>query len=562
MKKARGLVLWGVAVLLLSCEKEGVLEGSGEKVAVNISLEDIVYKGNETVMRGDYSGAETVRVPLGEGLFMFTTIEEDMETPTRAGVALEEGALVRVVAYNGSTAESTTEYTVVGGVLTTSTALEVNTGTTYNFVAYSYNSAASPTYPGPKITVASPHDLLWGSESKLITSSDNSVSITMDHLFAQVRVKATTNSVVNQPNITNMTGITVTPGNTMDLTIETGVVEQNATVAAQSVSSWPSLNNKTVTSNPITVNTGTANPIYVNIGSVTLAGYSPFTNLKARFNKVLAAGTSYTLVVNFQETIFARSNIYWKSTGTNTGYLTFDTQENGHEGYQGVFFKRGSLVGISPAQPSAGDNSFSSSVPVYKPKADGTGWEISSYSAWTSIPYLQGQVLNVVDDPAAGTGEICRYINSGYKLPVRSDISSISVLYWNTSTVTADGWKMGDGSFTLHGEASNAEGTADLLSDVAVNDPDLTKPRNGAGIKLGSVENQTKGVTLVASGRRWDNSSAGALANVGTEGFYWSVNWIAASDAPFRFSLQHWNFLSAGTQDDTFAGTVRCVRNN
>jgi hypothetical protein len=346
MKKIGVLVLAGLAVLLAGCEKEGALEGSGEKVAVNNSLGDVVYSGNETVTRGDAPEMETVSVALGEGLFMHTTIEKNREADMRAGEALEDGVKVRVVAYNGSTAESTAEYTVMNGALTTATALEVSTGTPYTFVAYSYNSAISPTYPGPAITVDPANDLLYGKESKTITATDNNVYITMNHQFAQIKVKARTTFVSGRPAIKALSGVTVTPGNPLDLTLETGAVANNAAVATQAVSMWSAFNDSVVTSEPITVNTGAANPIYLNINSVEIDGYDePFTGIKAAFKKALEVGYSYT------------------------------------------------LVGISPMGAWTNDD-----TPVYEPDGGG-GWKMSTYPSWGAIPYEDNTSATVVGDP-------------------------------------------------------------------------------------------------------------------------------------------------------------------
>jgi hypothetical protein len=560
-------VLCGVVFLLLSCEKEVGLEERGEKVAVHVSLDDIVYKGDETVTRGYSSMLETIRVPLGDDLYMFTTIEEDMEVPTRAGVALEEGVMVRVVAYNGSTAESTTEYTVTGGALVTATALEVNMGTNYKFVAYSYNDATSPTYPGPKITVAPPHDLLWGMESKLITASDNSVSITMSHLFAQVKVKATTTGVEGQPNITNMTGVTVTPGNAMDLTIETGVVEPNAAVATQSVSPWSAWNNKTVTSNPITVNTGTANPIYVNIGSVTLVGYSPFTNLKAQFNKALAAGSSYTLVVNFQKTDFAWSNIYWVSTGGNDGYLTFDKGTSGHEMYQGVFFKWGSLVGISPTGGTGEYFEFDNTVPIYKPTS-ATTFTRTTTANWSDIKAMSlpanvaaggvtNYVLNQGNSLSAMTGDICNFIDANYRLPNWGDFylsldygSTSGSFSWNASSPILGGWKSIGGTWSMapspYISSTNDEGTYMI-------------PR-GASLR---------GITsFPASGYRSEVGSGGSLYctfgyQVGVFGYYWSAYVVERSSAIHIPILSYNGSIMSPVQGSSLkeAYAIRCIKN-
>jgi hypothetical protein len=422
-------VLCGVVFLFLSCEKEGALEGSGEKVRVNISLEDIVFSGNETLTRGHRASSETVQVSLRDGLYLNMTLEPNEEAPTRAD-ALENGVKVRVVAYNGTTPESSTEYEVSGGALTTNTALEVSTGTTYKFVAYSYNSAVSPDYPGPTITVASPHDLLWGSTSKLIQATDYDVSITMNHLFSQVNVKATSANLPNQPKIMNMTGVTITPGTTVDLPIFTGIISQNATAATQTIPSWNGFNNITVTSNPVAVNTGSSNPIFVNIGSLELYGFAPFDNLRAKFKKALTVGTSYTLVVNFYETDFAGSNIYWVSTGENDGYLTFDKWTSANSMCQGVFFKWGSLVGISP-KDHANDaiGSFNSSTPIYKPTSE-TTFTKTTTANWSDIPlilspgyvYAGNYLMTVGNDWAAGTGDICNFIDSDWRLPTTDEL--------------------------------------------------------------------------------------------------------------------------------------------
>jgi hypothetical protein len=514
-------VLFGAAFLLSSCEKDGGLEGTGEKVAVNISLGDVAYRGHETVTRGYDSEAEAVRVPLGDGVYLFATLEEDLEAPMRAGVPLEEGAKVRVVAYDGSTIESTTEYEVMGGALVTVTALEVNVGTTYTFVAYSYNNGTSPdypTFPDTEITVGPPHDLLWASVPKLITSSDYNVSITMKHQFAQVLVKATTTLVSGQPVIKNMSGVTVTPGHSVDLTIETGDVEENAAVT-QSVLSWNDLDTKTVTSDPIVVYPGTANPVFVNIGSVTIAGYNPFTNAQAEFKKALTAGTSYTLVVNFQKTLWAKSNVYWKwnNSGDHTqgGYMTFDTEENGHQGYQGLVFKWGSLVGISPVGGSSPAYNAGESMPA-------------SYSTWSSIPSLQDASVSMTD-PNISTlyGDICKYINPNYRLP-----------YYDFS----NSWEIVDG-YTGGVTTSETDGTYDFIAN------NIRYAKNKA---MGNVCVPLSGMSY----------PAGSPYGVGIQGFYWTSE--SDHTMVFGYAFNHTEGYSArvGAYRSSPRGYfVRCIHN-
>jgi hypothetical protein len=541
MKSLGVAVLFGAAFLLSSCAQEGALDGAGEKVAVNISLGDVAYRGHETVMRGDNSAAEAVRVPLGDGVYMFATLEEDLEAPTRAGIPLEEGAKVRVVAYDGSTIESTTEYEVTGGALVSATALEVSLGTTYTFVAYSYNNGTSPDYPtipATEITVAPPHDLLWGSVSKPISASDHSVQITMSHQFAQVRVKARTTFVSGRPAIMNMSGVTVTPGNAVDLTIETGAVAKNVAAATQAVSAWSAFNDSVVTSDPILVYTGTANPIYVKIGSVTIAGYNPFTNAQAEFKKALAAGTSYTLVVNFQKTLWAKSNVYWKWNDTSNhnlgGYLTFDTEENGHEGYQGLVFPFGTLVGVSPV---GNFPSYNSSVPIY---AAGRSMPTTYAALNSELGYFP--VSNVSNGTVSGydllhlRGDICYYINSDYRLPNSVDFDVAGS--WGQN-----GWERVDGNFGAV-TTSEDDGTYDFIA-------------NG----ISYARNTEMGVCLPFSGYRicYIYNSAVPITNVGIEGFYWGSRRYSTTSPYFRVNAD-----GAGTSGGVYDPEgcfVRCIHN-
>jgi hypothetical protein len=555
MKKI--VVLCGIVFFLLSCEKEGILEGSGEKIRVNISLEDIVFNGNETLTRGHRASSETVQVSLRDGLYMNMTLEPDEEAPTRAD-ALANGVKVRVVAFNGTTPESTTEYTVTGGALTTSTALEVNTGTTYKFVAYSYNSAVSPDYPGPTITVASPHDLLWGSTSKLIQATDYDVSITMNHLFSQVNVKATSIHLPDQPKIMNMTGVTITPGTTVDLPIFTGMISQNATAATQTIPSWNGFNNVTATSNPVAVNTSTSNPIFVNIGSLELDGFDPFDNLQAKFKKALSVGTSYTLVVNLYETLFVGSNIYWVSTGGNDGYLTFDKGTSAKSMCQGVFFKWGSLVGVSPT-PSSDSNeygSFTATTPIYKPTS-ATTFTKTTTANWADIlpvnaptTYSSNYLLTIGNNWSAGTGDICNFIDSEYRLPNWSEfamgataVKEDPYFLWDssnpTTTLIAGGWARIDGDWSFV-STMNDDGTTIIVSGASLH-----------------------GATFPAAGMRFfvDGLFTDDIGlSVGEAGEYWGGSiYFATSASYIQFSM---NEIFSGGFNTDCACPVRCVKIN
>jgi uncharacterized cupredoxin-like copper-binding protein len=582
------LVLCGLAALLagllLSCEKEEGLKEKGEMVMVNISLGGVLYNGNEMVTRGYAEEGETVTVALGEGLFMYTRIEKNRVAEMRAGgEALEDGVKVRVVAYQGGTIKGTGEYTVQSGVLVSSngSGFAVEEGE-YTFVAYSYNSTTSPDHSAAVVTVASPNDLLWGSKLEDVNAMNNEVTITMKHKFAQVRVKATIDDV----DITNIDGVTVSPGNSADLTVETGnLVKNGAAVAAAVPISWGEWSDgEEVTSEPVVIYTG-MNNIIVNIGSITIDGYDePFTNAKAVFNKALEEGYSYTLVISFQRTRWAKSNIYWDGQK-----LTFDTYENSHQGYQGVYFKWGSLIGISPAQGAGSTenekDAFSGDTPMYVPIVNSplensswkatTGSEMAAdedfptveinWDAWESttsgaatsasnIPYMDGRYAKtgtsygvdntyVMDDALnldtayqGFRGDICRYLSTktkvvkgDWRLPKASDFGA------------ASDWTMVNG-YSSNTAWGHVWGMVDLLSIT----------------NMGRITNAGEGdVVLPAAGYRVD----GTLRYVGRNCDYWSGS---ASDATRGYVLRFYeNSSTTATEYDRgrYGFSVRCVRN-
>jgi hypothetical protein len=587
-------LLGGLVFLLAGCENDGLLGGSGEKVTVNFSLGDIDYKGDETITRGYAERTEIVKVPLGDDVFMFASLEADLEAPTRA-VALEDGVKVRVIAYNETAStETSMEYTVVNGALTTSTAMTIETGNNYIFVAYSYNSTDSPTYPATTITMAPTEDLLWGTASKFITLSDNSVHITMSHIFAQIKVKATTTTVVHQPVIKSLTGVTVTPGNQVTLTVKTGAIAKGV-VAAQTVSAWNNMNTTTVTSDPILVYTGTSNPIYVNINSVTIDGYLAFTGIPpVAFKSALTGGTSYTLVVNFQKTRFAKSNIYWKwndpEDESQGGYMTFDTTENGHQGYQGLVFKWGSLVGVT-MNGSHFEGNIPIFVPIVKTPLSTSTWKATIGKAmkndtdfptvtenwdWLDntdhvkeVPYMDERY--VATTGGSGTymieeavnrdttyqgfrGDICQYLGktqpalAGYRMPLKSEFEGDYALGlpgpWTTSV---------DPNHFPYGYT---DGTADFLDGS----------KNGAGREGGWIILPSRGnVILPASGFRHRHYgspfSEGYWGAFGTIGYYWcggAIQHLLFSHIEFSF----YNAPAiASAYDHRGSGmSVRCVQ--
>jgi hypothetical protein len=169
---------------------------------------------------------------------------------------------------------------------------------------------------------------------------------------------------------------------------------------------------------------------------VELSGNIPHTfyGPVAKFNKTLAPGYNYTLIVELKETRWAGSNIYLDD---NHG-LRFDKAGNrAKEAFQGVFFKWGSLVGIAPG------TEFSDTDTDLYYSIDHEQYDLFNDS-WDNIPYIDPEAEHLSSDdrtnmkiiaPEWNTpeiwgqrkGDICQYLGSlnigleGYRLPTSAE---------------------------------------------------------------------------------------------------------------------------------------------
>jgi hypothetical protein len=329
-------------------------------------------------------------------------------------------------------------------------------------------------------------------------------------------------------------------------------------------------------------------------------------NASGTFSTTLAAGSSYKLYVKLRVPKWAGSNIYWVKTGSydngsgdsgDVGYLTFDPyyvdgNDAPHKGYQGVFFKFGSLVGISPAMGSTGTtlekHYFSNATPVYIPIYDedypvtGSTWKSPHTSDYTSahwvetlggmaenatetIPYMDGSYTTMINNRSSTyvsedarnnassyqglRGDICRYLStetgvvSGeYRLPTSYEFGTNGG-YWDVSAPVAGGWMKG-AAFTTDNTAGNAEGTIDLITDKS----------------LGFVFNQTMGnVVFPASGHR--NYDSGMLDDVGNSVLYWSSS-SNSSTGGYNLRCDGSDLSAGSVYYRSYAFAVRCVVND
>jgi uncharacterized protein (TIGR02145 family) len=275
----------------------------------------------------------------------------------------------------------------------------------------------------------------------------------------------------------------------------------------------------------------------------------------------LDAGYTYTFndpTLTKEETTWAGSNIYWDSVKKQ---LTFAPADNtNYDAYQGVFFKWGSLVGISPAQYNS-SNDWSTGVTTYVPEYDSetstfTKWNFMGYTSYGNVPYeddpftapyntSQNRLYYADAEKQATqwadkTGDICQFLGAigaapaGYRMPRAEEFGATG---WTTA-INPPGTEWGSDN-TL----GNVYGTALL---------------NTKG--YARWENTRKeAVNFPAAGSRAD-FPAGELSGVGLVGYYWSSS---ASNATSGYNLNFFDsrIYPSGQGNRQSANPIRCVKN-
>ncbi|MDR0940193.1 MAG: hypothetical protein LBN29_12775 [Mediterranea sp.] len=233
-------------------------------------------------------------------------------------------------------------------------------------------------------------------------------------------------------------------------------------------------------------------------------------------------GYSYTIKSKLSKRPieFAASNIYWDG-----GKLTFDEEEtSGSTNWakQGVFFKWGSLVGISPAQVN-GSDAWSGDVTVYVPQYNsgtGSSWYDGPSSgapynltgAWEDIPYftppatttdLNDASYNTTDMYNAYTGDICQYLGligaapSGYRMPTHQDFAELG-----------RPWRLVGSDSSTDTSIGVADGTANLASKAYLANSTRSLPASGQRYGNAAFLGTIQSVGTYTSSRYWESKAA------------------------------------------------------
>jgi hypothetical protein len=443
-------LLCGLIYLLSSCVKEeGNNRRDGEKMELAFTVHIGSY-GNDVVVE-TRSAKKTELVSnvfrVATDVFMYATLEEEHPVTTRATYNLNNGARVRIMAFSGGPAYTTeagqADYTVTATGLTPVTSdLSVATGNTYKFVAFSFNDNlnlpvhVSNTGIDFDATAHTVSDLLLGITDEIPipvpTTTVQPVELTLEHTFSRVKVEASTLDIVDPiVNINKMGGVSVSPSYSL-LRLNTATRQLSPTNPGNpentftKLTQWrqinptggwlapDALNFREVESDYAMIYTHAANVISLFIDTLivdnTNLGHYEFRLSNINVQQLpMVAGHSYKLKLNFQRQIWAGSNIFWD--GTKLTFLP-ETTPPSQQGYQGVYFMWGSLVGISPI------GTFNDATTTLYMPIPGTGgvdsWRMVTATNQTSngwggltmadIPHVQTGTLyspNYLDDHTA-----------------------------------------------------------------------------------------------------------------------------------------------------------------
>lgn len=244
---------------------------------------------------------------------------------------------------------------------------------------------------------------------------------------------------------------------------------------------------------------------------------------------------------------WAGSNIYWDGTK-----LTFDdvgVQTN--EKYQGVYFKWGSLWGISPS-----GNWTDNSTVVYKP--NGGGYIASTAATWDAIPFWEPGTITANRDlkyltetvhstanTASGYGDICKYLTGQaggtlhgkkWRLPTSNEFNSVVASESSLTDLTSGNNTDYTWSWTGTAGTANANGTATFLKGVRKSEAGGTPFFPAAGYR---------------------HSNSGTLFFVDVSGHYWSSSPSGALGYYLYFNRG--SVIPAANYTRAYGFTVRCV---
>jgi hypothetical protein len=524
----------------------------GPPVPVSISLLGISAGDAEDVTRSAAPVEPvTETVTLGDGMLMEMSLAPDPAAELRAdSFPLANGVKFLLIAVTAAEGEylSHAEYTMDTSGPVSNDSVTVPWGWNCRFLCVSLNSSESPldyatglaSGQTPQFTgIQGTTDLLyWRSDPMTVTAARTLLVALRHKLHSRIRVRVSTSYNNWKLKAVDNSKISLHyRQQSATLNADGTVTATGSATTAGPVFSWP------VLATPDTVHTSNDTVAYLGNASLQIGiSQNAFTlndygekqlptssgTTYAVFSGVsLEPGKRYLLRLRVREPMFASSNIYWDGSK-----LTFDeympdpfTQNK----YQGVYFKFGSLVGISPIG-SATDaivyiptyNSVTPSLSTWDGSSDISN---STFGTYDAISYVSHGTLSErsnryvsnlsVDTFTVRRGDICRYLELIGAAPGRP--ATPAGLHWSLPTSAEFG-----PTNAAWADAAGWTRTASWTGSTSTDDPSGRSEVISWGGLFGATSN-----LFPASGSRL---TGGALSGVGNLCYYWSGSVYTTAD--------------------------------
>lgn len=286
-------------------------------------------------------------VDMGNGFDAVCTLSPQQSSCAKSIINMTSGVYYRVIIYN-STGTALVGYKdyVAGASSDSQTPFTLDAGTTYKYVAYSYNTQTAIGDAAPTIsTTLTPNlglDLLYTSGSFTAAYPTTSITLTFKHLVAGIDVELDSNGMFG-PMGTTTTSITgqlrkgtLTLSSGSFVTASSTTDDSNVSSASSSTSSrWSSVAT-TDTTRTVSFYSAPGNTITLNVTfnliqikqdySTTTSGYWEFSNKSVSFGSIALTAAkkyichvylraSYLQIGSASDTKWARGNLYLASDG-------------------------------------------------------------------------------------------------------------------------------------------------------------------------------------------------------------------------------------------------------
>ncbi len=467
MKGWRALVLSAlVCGSLYSCKESKDSIASSGKASVSIQLlgvENPIITTKKAGKGGSTTGvAQTVVVPLtNSSSFEATLTNEPSVTSgnllrassgTRAAVTEERTPLAdnikyKIVVYNAA-GDYVTEKTYTNSV-DNSTAIALDAGQTYTFVAYSVNSTATVPAVTAQADLANASldnisaDLMYFKKDLAVQPGDNNLAVVLKHQYSQVTTNLSMATEMTGA-ITNLGTTTIDPTHpSANLKLADGTITYNGSTATANVV-FPVLGAglRTVSSTPtLLIHPGATNGVF-NFGSITIDGETKSNVSVAGLN--IVPGQRYNLNLNFKtctQPVTGGANLNWNYPSGNAG---------GGAVVDGVVVPNGQNITRTLTAPGADygfvfdiqqlDNSFNMEVNGLKLATQEMQFEAGISTSPKNVAFADGSNYGGANtEPVGGT------ISQIYNLTGTATNPIIRVVISRTGEVTMYGSKLSGG---------------------------------------------------------------------------------------------------------------------